>query len=166
MQVAIDARRKALANITKPKLEDYLAHTDKQTLDLIASFQRAIVEDLAAKTLAAADACNVATLFVTGGVAANQELRQTFERDAAEIDLVILDLGMPGMGGEEVLPELKRIRPKARVVLSSGFSKDDAIAHFSHLPAIGFIQKPYTAGSLASQVKKALAATEKLEGAR
>ena len=51
----------------------------RQTLDLVASFQRAMVEDLAAKTLAAARAYDVATLFVTGGVAANQELRQQFE---------------------------------------------------------------------------------------
>src|SRR6266498_1983833 len=49
----IDARRRALAAITKPKLEDYLASCDKQVLDLIASFQRAIVGDLVSKTLAA-----------------------------------------------------------------------------------------------------------------
>jgi N6-L-threonylcarbamoyladenine synthase len=49
----------------------------------VASFQRAIVDDLVGKTLAAAEALNVATVFVTGGVAANQELRQTFEREAA-----------------------------------------------------------------------------------
>src|ERR1700722_11611447 len=83
MQAAIELRRKAVANIAKPKFEDYLAHSDKPTLDLVASFQRAIVEDLAARTLAAARAFDVATLFVTGGVAANSELRRTFERDAA-----------------------------------------------------------------------------------
>ena len=83
MQGAVEARRKALANIPKPKFEDYLAQCDKQTLDLVSSFQRAIVEDLVGKTLAAAEAHNVATLFVTGGVAANAELRQTFEREAA-----------------------------------------------------------------------------------
>jgi len=83
LQLAVEVRRTALARITRPKLEDYLAHCDKTTLDLIASFQRAIVEDLVGKTLAAAEACNVATLFVTGGVAANQELRHTFEREAA-----------------------------------------------------------------------------------
>ena len=65
------------------QLEDYLAHTDKATLDLVASFQRAMVEDLVGKTLAAARACDAATLFVTGGVAANNELRQRFEQDAA-----------------------------------------------------------------------------------
>ena len=46
MHAAVEARRKALANVAKPKLEDYLAHCDKLTLDLVASFQRAIVDDL------------------------------------------------------------------------------------------------------------------------
>jgi N6-L-threonylcarbamoyladenine synthase len=83
MKASIEARRKALANIEKPKLEDYLLHCDRKTLNLVASFQRALVSDLVAKTLAAARTCNVATLFVTGGVAANNELRQRFEQDAA-----------------------------------------------------------------------------------
>ncbi len=89
LQEAVEARRQALVKIAKPKLDDYLAHTDKATLDLVASFQRAIVEDLVGKTLAAAEACNVATLFVTGGVAANQELRQTFEREGAKQGLPV-----------------------------------------------------------------------------
>ena len=89
MHPAVDARRKALAGITKPKIEDYLAHSDKLTLDLVASFQRAMIEDLVGKTLAAAVAYNGATLLVTGGVAANQELRQTFEREAGKQGLPV-----------------------------------------------------------------------------
>jgi N6-L-threonylcarbamoyladenine synthase len=89
MRAAVEARRKVLLNISKPKLEDYLAHCDKLTLDLVASFQRAIVEDLVGKTLTAARAYDVATLFVTGGVAANQELRQTFEREGAKQGLPV-----------------------------------------------------------------------------
>jgi N6-L-threonylcarbamoyladenine synthase len=84
MRDAIEVRRKALAHISKPKLEDYLAACDRQTLDLVASFQRALVEDLVGKTLAAAAAYDVATLFVTGGVAANSELRKTFEQRGAQ----------------------------------------------------------------------------------
>lgn len=83
MQAGIEVRRKALSTIAWPKLEDYLTHCDRQTLDLIASFQRALVEDLVSKTLAAARAYDVATLFVSGGVAANNELRTHFERAAA-----------------------------------------------------------------------------------
>ena len=89
MHAAVEVRRKALAAIPKPKLEDYLTHCDKATLDLVASFQRAIVDDLVGKTLAAAEAYNIATLFVTGGVAANQELRGTFEREGAKQGLPV-----------------------------------------------------------------------------
>jgi N6-L-threonylcarbamoyladenine synthase len=89
MRATVEARRIALLKIEKPKLEDYLANCDKLTLDLVASFQRAIVEDLVGKTLAAARACDVATLFVTGGVAANHELRQTFEREGAKQGLPV-----------------------------------------------------------------------------
>jgi N6-L-threonylcarbamoyladenine synthase len=89
MHSAVQARREALARVAKPKLEDYLASCDKFTLDLVASFQRAMVEDLVGKTLAAAAAYDVATLFVTGGVAANQELRQTFEHEAAQQGLPV-----------------------------------------------------------------------------
>jgi len=83
LQQAIEARQRSLSEIAKPRLEEYLAHCDKQTLDLVASFRRAMVDDLVAKTLAAARTYDAATLFVTGGVAANNELRQRFERDAA-----------------------------------------------------------------------------------
>jgi N6-L-threonylcarbamoyladenine synthase len=89
MRGSVETRRNALAEIAKPKLEDYLANCDQLTLNLVASFQCAIVEDLVGKTLAAARACDVATLFVTGGVAANQELRQTFERESAKEGLPV-----------------------------------------------------------------------------
>jgi N6-L-threonylcarbamoyladenine synthase len=84
MRDSVEQRRRALTEIPKPTLDDIRAHCDKPTLDLVASFQRALIEDLVGKTLAAAEAYNVATLFVTGGVAANQELRQTFERESAK----------------------------------------------------------------------------------
>ena len=89
MHASIESRRRALATISKPKLDDFLAHCDKLTIDLVASFQRAIVDDLVGKTLAAAEAYDVATLFVTGGVAANQELRKTFEREGAKQGLPV-----------------------------------------------------------------------------
>jgi len=89
LAASIAARREALSEISKPKLEDYLARCDQQTLDLIASFQRAMVGDLVAKTLAAARKYEIATLFVTGGVAANNELRQTFEQEAARDGLPV-----------------------------------------------------------------------------
>lgn len=95
MAASIERRRAALSRIVKPRLEDYLAHCDRQVLDLAASFQRAVVEDLVGKTLAAARAYEVATLLVSGGVAANSELRQSFQRQAAAEGLVVLFPSLP-----------------------------------------------------------------------
>ncbi|HZU44092.1 MAG TPA: tRNA (adenosine(37)-N6)-threonylcarbamoyltransferase complex transferase subunit TsaD [Terriglobales bacterium] len=89
MQAAIEQRRNEVSAISKPKIEDYLAQCNRETLDLVASFQRAMVDDLVTKTLAAAREHDAATLFVTGGVAANNELRETFEREAAQEGLPV-----------------------------------------------------------------------------
>jgi len=82
LKSAIEARREVLAAIAKPTVEDVLRLCDRQTLNLVASFQRTMVQDLVTKTLAAAQEYDVRTIFVSGGVAANRELRSTFEREA------------------------------------------------------------------------------------
>jgi tRNA N6-adenosine threonylcarbamoyltransferase len=84
MRSRIEQRWRAMAGLATRKPADYLSFCDGETLDLIASFQRAVVNDLVSKTLLAAREHNVATLFVTGGVAANSELRRTFEERSAE----------------------------------------------------------------------------------
>src|SRR5438270_2660390 len=81
MKSSIEARRSKLSQIAQPKPDDYLAASDNQSLDLVASFQRAVVDDLVGKTLAAAEIFNAATLFVTGGVAANSALRARFQQE-------------------------------------------------------------------------------------
>jgi N6-L-threonylcarbamoyladenine synthase len=82
LKPTIEGRRQALAGMENPKVEDILRLCDRQTLNLVASFQRCMVNDLVMKTLAAAREYDVRTLFVSGGVAANRELRTTFEREA------------------------------------------------------------------------------------
>jgi N6-L-threonylcarbamoyladenine synthase len=89
MQQAIEQRRRALAEMKPAKADDVLKLCDRQTLDLVASFQRAMVGDLIGKTLHAARELDVATLFITGGVAANSELRSTVEREAAMAGLPV-----------------------------------------------------------------------------
>ena len=89
MRGKIEERRRAMAALTGRSPADYLAACDRQTLDLVASFQRGVVDDLVSKTLMAAHEHNVATLFVTGGVAANSELRRSFEAHSAEEGLPV-----------------------------------------------------------------------------
>jgi N6-L-threonylcarbamoyladenine synthase len=82
-----EARREALFTgpdaPERPTIEEALATCDPTTLDLIASFQHAVVGDLMKKTFAAADALDAERILVTGGVAANRELRERFTVEAA-----------------------------------------------------------------------------------
>jgi N6-L-threonylcarbamoyladenine synthase len=89
MSVAIEARRKALAAIPNPKPSDALALCDAQTLDLIASFQHAVVGNLIRQTFAAAEEFAARVIVVSGGVAANSELRRRFTEEAARRNLPI-----------------------------------------------------------------------------
>jgi N6-L-threonylcarbamoyladenine synthase len=89
MQSSIDRRRAAVAPIDAATPETFLRHVDQPTLDLIASFQEAVLQDLVRKTLRAAEALEVASLIVTGGVAANGRLRTEFERRAQSAGLSV-----------------------------------------------------------------------------
>ncbi len=89
MKAAIEQRRRALAEMKSATADNVLKLCDRQTLDLVASFQRAMVGDLVGKTLNAARELDVDTLFITGGVAANSELRMTFERETTMAGLPV-----------------------------------------------------------------------------
>jgi N6-L-threonylcarbamoyladenine synthase len=82
LEPEIEARRQALARGERGA-EQLRALASPETLDLVASFQRAVVEDLVTRTFAAAEERGVRTILVSGGVAANSELRRTFETEAA-----------------------------------------------------------------------------------
>jgi len=64
------------------------------------------------------------------------------------VDLVILDLTMPHMDGEEAFRELRRIEPSVRVVLSSGYHEQEVTQRFTGKGLAAFIQKPYTLTAL------------------
>jgi N6-L-threonylcarbamoyladenine synthase len=83
----LDARRQQLT--AEMKAADALALCDQQTLDLLASFQRAVVDDLKRKAFAATEHYGAHGLLISGGVAANRELRTRFTATAAERGLRI-----------------------------------------------------------------------------
>ena len=87
----VEARRRALAEALKANpamrpadaLRELPEVFDRQTLDLIASFQYAVVGNLMRQTFAAAEALGARGIVVSGGVSANSELRRRFEEEAA-----------------------------------------------------------------------------------
>lgn len=79
-----------------------------------------------------------------------------FKRHPEDIMLVVLDLSMPDMGGEEALPELLKIRPNVKVIVSSGYSESETMRLFAGQHVCGFLQKPFSFARLAEKVKECL----------
>ena len=91
-------------------------------------------------------------LAATNGMEALKILKQSGD----DVKVVILDVTMPGMSGEETLKRLKTIRPDVPVILSTGLSEMETAERFAGARLAGFLQKPYTASQLAEKVKSAM----------
>jgi CheY-like chemotaxis protein len=86
------------------------------------------------------------------------EAVEVFRAMSGSISLVLLDMTMPGISGEETLRQLRRIRSDVRVILSSGFSEMEARRRFDGYRLAGFLQKPYTVGTLRARIEMAATA--------
>ncbi len=85
--------------------------------------------------------------------------RQAIEKFRARPDryqLVLLDLTMPHLDGEETFRQLRHLRPGVRVLLMSGYNEHEALSRFTGKGLAGFVQKPFEAAGLAAAVRKAL----------
>lgn len=81
---------------------------------------------------------------------------ELFREHRDQVAIVLLDMTMPSMTGEEVFRELKRIDPNVRVVLSSGYNEEDATSRFAGTGLTGFLQKPYSPAALWQTLEDAL----------
>jgi CheY-like chemotaxis protein len=81
---------------------------------------------------------------------------ELFAARVAGVRLVLLDMTMPVMSGEETFARLREIRPDVPILVSSGFNEREAARRFGEHVLAGFLQKPYTAGTLIDRIQRAL----------
>ena len=81
---------------------------------------------------------------------------EVFRRYAGEISLVLLDVTMPRMNGNETFHKMRRIRGDVRVLVSSGYNEHDATRELDGFGVAGFIQKPYAPTALLRKVREAM----------
>ncbi len=79
-----------------------------------------------------------------------------FRQEAATITWVLLDLTMPVLNGGMTFHAIRHIKADARVVLMSGYSEQEATAHFVGDGLAGFLQKPFTIADLETQLQQAV----------
>jgi PAS domain S-box-containing protein len=77
-----------------------------------------------------------------------------FKSRKNEIDLVILDMIMPGMGGGETFDRLKEIHPGVKVILSTGYSLTGQAREIMARGCKGFIQKPYKIETISQKIRE------------
>ena len=85
-----------------------------------------------------------------------QEAVALYTEKGNEIDLIILDLIMPGIGGGKAFDILRKIDPSVRVILSSGYSVDGEAMQILERGCNGFIQKPFRIADIAQKIRDAL----------
>jgi two-component system, cell cycle sensor histidine kinase and response regulator CckA len=96
------------------------------------------------------------TGFTVLTAADGREAVAVFREHAATVRAVVLDLTMPHMDGAATARALRQIRPDVRIVLSSGYTKEDATRQFTDRDLIGFLQKPYALTDLLGTIRTTL----------
>ena len=81
---------------------------------------------------------------------------EVFRSRVDEIVVVLLDLTMPRLDGEETFRELRRIRPDVRVIISSGYNEQETTSRFAGKGLAGFLQKPYGIRPLGEKIRQVL----------
>lgn len=92
-------------------------------------------------------------LLTAGG---GKEALEIYKAYKHKIDLVVLDMIMPDMGGSETFDQLKKINPDVKVLLSSGYSIDGQATEILERGCSGFIQKPFNMKSLSQKLREIL----------
>ncbi|MCX5826447.1 MAG: cache domain-containing protein [Deltaproteobacteria bacterium] len=85
-----------------------------------------------------------------------QEALDIYGKNQEQIDLVILDMIMPGMGGGETFERMKSINPNVRVILSSGYSIDGQAEGIMERGVQSFLQKPFKMNDLSQKIREVL----------
>lgn len=83
-----------------------------------------------------------------------KEAVEMYKKKWDNIDLVLMDMVMPNMGGGEAYDRMKEINPRVKVLLSSGYSIDREAKEILARDCDGFIQKPCTIKELSEKIRK------------
>jgi CheY-like chemotaxis protein len=85
-----------------------------------------------------------------------KEALEIYKENQENIDIIVLDIIMPGMGGSEVYDRVKEIDPDVKVLLSSGYSMEEKAKEILKRGCNGFISKPFKMRLLSQKIREVL----------
>jgi len=92
-----------------------------------------------------------------------EEALEVYRNNRNRIDLVVLDMIMPGMNGEKVFDQLREMDPGVSIILSTGYSMDGEASHLMTRGCSGFIQKPFGIKELSQKIREVMAKKRRTE---
>ena len=98
------------------------------------------------------------------GAPSGTEAVEMYPELKGRIDVVLLDMVMPGLSGEETFVELRRLDPALRVLLTSGYAQEDVTDRLIGQGAAGMVYKPYKSETLLAHIRRALNQTKTSNG--
>jgi len=104
----------------------------------VRSIGSEMLKELGFSSITADDGCEAISIF----------------KENSDIAFVILDLTMSRMDGEQCFCELRRLDPKVKVIMSSGYNEQDVTQKFTREEMSGFIQTPYTLSVLRDVIRR------------
>jgi two-component system cell cycle sensor histidine kinase/response regulator CckA len=128
--------------MSENKLTILVVEDEELLLDLL----KEMLEDEGYRVLTAADGPQAIDLY---------------RAEKENVSLVLSDMGLPGMGGWEVLRQLKSINPSVKVILSSGFMDSKVRQDMVSAGAKDFIQKPYMPEKVIQKIRETIVGDEK-----
>ena len=81
---------------------------------------------------------------------------EIYRENPNEVDLVLLDMVMPKLGGHQTFYKIKDLDPKAKILLSSGYVSEDEVNDLLEQGAMGFLPKPHRIAKMAQEVRRIL----------
>lgn len=130
---------------TKTPAEDFSDDLSEGTGTVLVVDDELVVREMAADLL---KTMGYEVITAENGV----EAVSIYEENKDSIDLVLLDVIMPKMGGSETFNKIKEINNNANIVITSGFAVDEEIGKMINNGALGFIKKPYYATSFSQKI--------------
>ncbi len=94
--------------------------------------------------------------YTVGQASSGEEALRLFEEQGRRLDLVIMDLGMPGMGGHKALKEMLALNPRAKVIIASGYAAGVQVKDALESGASGYVAKPFRRAELLATVRQVL----------
>ena len=138
---ALSTGLKDAKRITKPTI--LIVDDQEMVLTMVAD----LLGEMNYNVLTAKDGLDAVSLF--------KEIRM---RERTGIDLIILDMILPNMDGNETYKKLKEIDPNIKVVVSTGYDLNNKVCELLSAGAVGFIQKPYHIDKLLGIVRQHISA--------